>query len=120
MSLCLHSPCVTVGNAPFILQAVVPQLEVFLGSRTAPQVAPFCPRWIHYWQVVTDWTRFSTINKSRMTILKTSVTKKQPPLTLTHLQRNDQCLNLPYVTALHQKTTESQPYVHRGPHLRSP
>ena len=55
-----------------------------------------------------------------MTVLQMMVTERQPPLTLTHIQPNDQYLNLPYVTILHQKMAESQPYVHRGPHLRLP
>ena len=45
-----------------------------------------------------------TVNNSRMTILKMLVTMKRPPLTLTHLQRNVQYLNSPYVTVLHRKT----------------
>ena len=61
-----------------------------------------------------------TINNSRMAVLKTLVTVKRPSLTLTHLQRNVQYLNSPYAAVLHQKTTESQPYVHRGLHLWSP
>ena len=49
---------------------------------------------------------FLTINNSRMTVLKTMVIMKQPQL------------NLPYVTVLHQKMTESQLYVHCLSHLR--
>ena len=55
-----------------------------------------------------------------MTVLKMLVTVKQPLLTLTHLRRNVQYLNSPYVTVLHRKMTESQPYVHGGPHLWLP
>ena len=58
---------------------------------------------------------FLTINNSRMTVPQALVTEKQPPLTLTHLRRNNQCLNSPYVNVLHPKMTESQlPYVHYG------
>ena len=35
----------------------------------------------------------------------------------TNMWRNDQYLDSTYVAVLHGKT-ESQPYVHRGPHLR--
>ena len=101
--------------APFTLQAFVPWLEVFLSSRTASQVAPFCPSCSHYKWMTTDWT---WCFNSRMTVLKMLVTLKLPPLTLTHLWRNVQYVNSPYVTVLHQKMTESQTYVHCGPHLR--
>ena len=45
------------------------------------------------------------------------VTVKQPPLTYVHLWENVQYLNSPYIAVLHQKTTESQSYLHHGPHL---
>ena len=73
-----------IDYGPFTLQAVVPQLEVLLGG-TTPQVAPFRPSCSHYRQTATDWTQCLTVNNSRMTVLKTLVTVKQPPLTLTHL-----------------------------------
>ena len=41
------------------------------------------------------------ISNSRMTVLQMLVTERQPPLTLTHLRRNDQYLNSPYVPILH-------------------
>ena len=50
--------------------------------------------------------RFLTVNNNRLTVLQTLVAEKQPPLTLTHLQQNDQYLNSPYVAVLHRKTTE--------------
>ena len=45
-----------------------------------------------------------------MTVLQTLVTVKQPQLTSQYLYST-------YVTVLHQRTTESQPYVHCGPLL---
>ena len=108
-------------NAPFILQVVVPRLEFFLGSGTAPPRSPHFVRVVH-----TIGGRplighsVLTVNNSRMTVLQTMVTEKQPPLTLTQLQGNVQYLNSPYVVVLHQKITDSQPYVHCGPHLQLP
>ena len=73
------------GNAPSTLQAVVPLLEVLFGGGTAPR-SPHFVRDVHTTggQPLIGHG-FLTINNSRMTVLQTSVTMKQPPLTLTHL-----------------------------------
>ena len=56
-----------------------------------------------------------------MTVLQMYVTEKQPQLTFgshrMNMWQNDQYLNSPYIAILHQKMTESQPYVHRESHL---
>ena len=105
--------------APFTLQAVHPAVISFTRQRNHPQMAPFWPSYSHYRRMATDWAEFFN---SRMTVLK-MVTEKQPPLSqLTfgshrmNMWGNDQYLNSPYVAVLLRKTTESQPYVHRGPH----
>ena len=41
-------------NTPFTLHAVVPPLEIFFGTGTAPQVAPFRPICSHYRRMATD------------------------------------------------------------------
>ena len=81
---------------PIHIQAVVPELP---------------PRSPHFVRVVhTTGGRplighgVLTVNNSLMTVLVTLVTVKQPPLALTHLQRNVQYLNSPYVTILYRKT----------------
>ena len=74
-----------VCYAPFTLQAIVPWLKVFLRGITAP-------RSLHFVRVVhTTGGRplignsVLTVNNSRMTVLQMLVTKRQPPLTSTHL-----------------------------------
>ena len=91
---------------PLLQQAVALWIEVFLGGRTAP----FRPISSHYRKTPLIGHGVLTVNNSRMTIPQMLVTERQPPLTLTHLRRNDQYLNSLYVAVLHQKTTESQPY----------
>ena len=70
---------------PFILQEIRPVVEVLLGGRTASLIIRFRPSRSHYKWMVTDWTRFLTVNNSRMTVLQMLVTEKQPPLTSTQL-----------------------------------
>ena len=77
----------------------IPQLEVFLGGKTAPRLTDIA-RGFHTtggWPLIGHGVL--TINNSQMTVLQTLVTERQPPL--THLQRNDQYLNSPYVAVLH-------------------
>ena len=86
-------------NTPFTLQAVVPRLEVLLGSGTAP--LPRSPHFI--WVVHTTGGQplighsFLTSNNRRMTVLLTLVTRKQPQLTFGS---NDQYFHSPYVAVL--------------------
>ena len=47
-----------------------------------PQVTPFPPSSSHYRQMATKWgNSFLTVNNSRVTVLQTLVTEKQPQLT---------------------------------------
>ena len=112
-------------NSPFTLESVHPVVtSFFLGGRTALK-SPHFIRVVH-----TTGTHspiglsFLTANNSRMAVLQTLVTEKQPQLTFgsrrANTWQNNRCLNSPYVAVLHRKTTASQPYVHHGPHLRLP
>ena len=98
----------------------VPWLEVFLIGGTTSSSPHF--GWVLHttgrWPLIGQ--SILTINNSRKTALQTLVTEKKHQLTFgshhTNTWRNDQYLNSPYVTVLHRKMTESQPYVDRGPH----
>ena len=61
-------------------------LNTTLGGENATQIVPFSQSCLHRRWATTDWTRFLTINNSRMIVLQTLVTRKQPPVTSTHLQ----------------------------------
>ena len=86
---------------PFTLQATRPVVNSFTQCRTASQVAPFHKSCTHY-----KWCNLQSFNY-RIRFICEFVSQ----------WRNLQYLNSPYVAILHQKMTESQPYVHRGPHL---
>ena len=65
----------------------VPQLEIFLGGGTAPR-SPHFGRVGHTTgrrPLLQTGHGFLTVNNSRMSVLQTLVTKKQPPLISTYL-----------------------------------
>ena len=80
------------ANSLITLQVVVLQLEVFLDGRSASQVVPFHPSSTGRWSLIEQGVL--TISNSLLTVLKTLVTVKRPPLTLTDF---GQCPT-PYVT----------------------
>ena len=79
-SICSHHS--GFSYALFTLQAVHPMVRSFSRMQNRLQVDPFRLCCSHYNQTATDWTRFLTINNSRMTV-QMWITVKQPQLTFS-------------------------------------
>ena len=92
----------------------VPQLQVFLSRGTASQVTPFHPSCSYYRPCNSQCFRCLARCPCPSTTVRDSYA------TMCHSGEMSRYLSLPYVDVLHRKTTVSQPYIHRGPHLQLP